>query len=283
MNYLTNYYKNLSEQLQERVNQLQVALNEYYAPGMERAKMDQKEKIDVQKFFVKPEKREAKSWEDEMPVGPSGNQAQRFKEKPDSQLTPEQREEKEAYYKDQAAQAIQQKPSTEPSRKAVPFPIKQPREELIRSQKAKQTSESMPYSEREELATDKEYNIDTNSIIKQTPDGRMIYGESRPKPTQQPNANYDSPYPMKNPDKKFQLFQTKETSPDLGRYGRNDGIDIMPEPRKDLVSSVNTESSPAFNIDLNLLRDKKLSDPRNRDEIDFSEIKKKLSRVAKNI
>ena len=43
------------------------------------------------------------------------------------------------------------------------------------------------------------------------------------------------------------------------------------------------ESSPAFNIDLNLLRDKKLSDPRNRDEIDFSEIKKKLSRVAKNI
>jgi hypothetical protein len=198
--------------------------------------MDQKEKIDVQKFFVKPEKREAKSWEDEMHVGPSGNQAQRFRDKPDSQLTPEQREEKEAYYKNQAAQGIQQKPSTEPSRKAVPFPIKQPREELIRSQEAKQTSESMPYSEREELATDKEYNIDTNSIIKQTPDGRMIYGESLPKPTQQPNANYDSPYPMKNPDKKFQLFQTKKTSPDLGRYGRNDGIDILPEPRKDLRS-----------------------------------------------
>jgi len=236
MNYLTNYYKNLSEQLQERVNQLQVALNEYYAPGMERAKMDQKEKIDVQKFFVKPEKREAKSWEDEMPVGPSGNQAQRFRDKPDSQLTPEQREEKEAYYKDQAARGIQQKPSTEPSRPAGPLPIKQPREEPIRSQKAKQTSESMPYSEREELATDKEYNIDTNSIIKQTPDGRMIYGESLPKPTQQPNANYDSPYPMKNPNKKFQLFQTKETSPDLGRYGRNDGIDIMPKPRKDLRS-----------------------------------------------
>lgn len=249
MNYLTNYYRNLSEQLQERVNQLQVALNEYYAPGMERAKMDQKAKLTLAQSLGQVIKKLEKEEDSTTQVG-----------------------------------NLKQLPSTEPREgKAVPFSIKQPREELIRSQEAKQTSESMPYSEREELDTNKEYNIDTNSIIKQTPDGRMIYGESRPKPTQQPNANYNSPYPMKNLDKKFQLFQTKETSPDLGRYGRNDGIDIMPEPRKDLVSSVNTESSPAFNIDLNLLRDKKLSDPRNRDEIDFSEIKKKLSRVAKNI
>ena len=75
----------------------------------------------------------------------------------------------------------------------------------------------------------------------------------------------------------------KEKTPHIQRYGNPDAIDIMPEPRKDLVSSVNKEPRPAFNIDLNLLRDRKLSDPRNRDEIDFSEIKNKLSRVAKNI
>ena len=156
MNYLTNYYKNLSEQLQERVNQLQVALNEYYAPGMERSKMDQKAKLTLAQSLG------------------------------------------------QSMKKLEKANSTE---------------ELIRSQKAKETSAPMPYSERGELATETDDDIfamrqtaaDQGGIpqdmvrepirrTKQLPDGRLIGSESLPKPKMRPNIGGDSiPYPKPSP------------------------------------------------------------------------------------
>jgi len=183
MNYLTNYYKNLSEQLQERVNQLQVALNEYYAPGMERSKMDQKAKLTLAQSLGQS----MKKLEKEEDFNTEGN--------------------------------IKQLLSTKPRRGEAGFvPIKSTKE-LIRSQETKETSAPMPYSERGELATETDDDIfamrqtaaDQGGIpqdmvrepirrTKQLPDGRLIGSESFPKPKMRPNIGGGSiPYPKPSP------------------------------------------------------------------------------------
>jgi hypothetical protein len=181
MNYLTNYYKNLSEQLQERVNQLQVALNEYYAPGMERSKMEQKAKLTL-----------AQS------LGQSMNKLKKEEEDSNTQVG-----------------NIKKLISTELRKGKAGSPLIKSTQELIRSQESKQTPESMPYSEREEPVTETDDDIlamrqtaaDQGGIpqdmvgepirrTKQLPDGRLINSESLPKPKMRPNIDGGSiPYP----------------------------------------------------------------------------------------
>jgi hypothetical protein len=50
MNYLTNYYKNLSEQLQERVNNLQQMLDEAYPGGMTPGRLSLLHKVQLSKY-----------------------------------------------------------------------------------------------------------------------------------------------------------------------------------------------------------------------------------------
>jgi hypothetical protein len=114
--------------------------------------------------------------------------------------------------------------------------------------------------------------------------------------------NVDKKFPdidnIKIPDS---VFKEKERSPYLIRYGNPDAIDIMPEERRDMISSIKIEDHPLakpnkdmissikredhplanLNNDLNLLRDKTVGQSRNT--FDYNEIKNKLSRMSKNI
>jgi len=122
-----------------------------------------------------------------------------------------------------------------------------------------------------------------------TPDSRGTEWSPKPwlspdyvPPKYNPDArkNWLDTNAIKTPDR---LFKQKERSPYIQRYGNPDAIDIMPEERRDMISSIKREDHPLANLnnDLNLLRDKTVGQSRNT--FDYNEIKNKFSRMSKNI
>jgi hypothetical protein len=230
MDYLTTYYKNLCNQLEEKRNILQLQLNEgRYNP--------ETGEIDLVRGDM---------WH------PSDEEYAEYHRNRNAEI------EKAGGYKNWAA--AKKKENQERSRNFDAGKIFKPQSNPRGY--VKPNPDNLPKIKP---------NLDKDYFNPYKTESEKLGTEWAPKPW----LNNDN---IKVPDS---FFKEKRKSPNLNIYGDPDAIDIMPEPRKDLVSSVNKEPRPAFNNNLNLLRDKTLSDSRNT--IDFNEIKNKLSRVAKNI
>ena len=247
MNYLTNYYKNLCENLQEKINVLTFQLNEgRYNPDTG--------EIDLVRGDM---------WH------PSDEEFQEYHRKRNAEI------EEAGGYENWAA--TRKKANQEKAKEAM----------KLYGNSKNNIFNPKPSKEKPDYVLPDFDNIKSEAQ-RRTQDNADIMDMRRTAEQMGgiPSSMVNEPLPGFNFKKNlaFPVFKEKQNSPNLKKYGdRTDAINILPQERNDTISSVNTESSPAFNNDLNLLRDKKLSDPRNRDEIDFSEIKKKLSRVAKNI